>query len=1411
MTTRRALTTTGIFFFILSDCQHGAGTGDAPHLQGLGGPKGAKPPQPAEQAPSPSKRLGESEILPRIDSYFAGQAGRRIYVQVDKPIYQPGETIWVKTWDLKARDLSGVHGNSGIRYQLVSPKGSVVVEKRVKEDGGMAENDFVIPEGVQGGEYLVRAIALDGPQAERPVIVNTYEAPRIKKKLEFLRKAYGTGDEVTATVEVKRPTGEPLRNHPLTATVRLDDQDLPRVDLRTGDDGGGLVRFTLPGAMQAGDGLLTVLVEDAGVTESISKRIPIVLAKVQFALFPEGGDLVTGLPSRVYFEAKNSIGKPADVEGRVIDDHGNTAAHFRSHHQGLGRFDLTPASGRSYQAVIEKPVGVKERFALPQTLPSGCVLRSYDDLDGMERALRLAVRCTQTQKVTAVAVLRENVLDTATVEIPSDEPAVVYLAPRKDELAFAQGIARVTVFDANRNPIAERLVYRNRRRLLGVKVTAQKKAYTPRAQVTLDIVTTDPPGKRVPAELGLSVVDDTVVSFADDKTGHLLSRLYLEPELPDKVEEPNTFFDLSEEKSALAMDLLMGTRGWRRFEWQAILAAPPPSPPGAGQSATEAVPSSPPADRAPPAPAEPMMKPAPRPMAAPPAAPPRLAAPAKAPRAMAAPQPAPDVAAKVAMADARRQPVARRALAGKKAKARGEAMDDEQRGGGRAGMARLEREAVAERPLDQREEWAVVRVFPAPAYTTPHAGPRTDFRETLHWAPRVRTDQNGTATVRFYLSDAVTSFRVFAEGAAAGLAGRQESVIKSSLPFSMAVKLPMEVSEGDRLRLPLILTNETEETLEVTVEAGFGQLLTLREGEGQKRVSLPANQRTSLFYAVEVTGKQGKSEVRFAADAGNLKDEFKREVVVAPLGFPQELSRSGEVKDRVPHDVDLGQAIPGTIMASVRLYPSPVSSMVSGLEGMLQQPSGCFEQASSTNYPNVMIMRYLKEHNVQDVKLLEKSNSLLTDGYGKLTGYESKTKGFEWFGADPGHEALSAYGLLEFVDMKQVYGGVSQEMIQRTAAWLRSRRDQKGGFLRNSRALDSFGQASPEVTDAYLTYSLVEAGQTGLDPELGRQADLAKQTKDPYLLGLAANTLLRVPAKRAAGAEAASRLAAMQGQDGAWTGANHSITRSGGVNLTIETTALAVLALTRTGGQVERVRRAMTWLNQNRGGYGQWGATQATVLGLRAMLEVDRASRKMTTSGQVTIRVQGKEVGRQRYEAGRREPLLFEGIGRHFASGKNTLEVIHGSQMALPYSVALSYRSLKPATSPKATIDLETKIERQQVKMGESVRVTAKVSNKTDQGQPMTLVRVGLPGGLSFQTWQLKELRDKNLIAFYETRAREVILYFRQLEPKESRAIPLDLLAAVPGDYTGPASNAYLYYTDEHKTWTDPLQVQITP
>jgi hypothetical protein len=391
-----------------------------------------------------------------------------------------------------------------------------------------------------------------------------------------------------------------------------------------------------------------------------------------------------------------------------------------------------------------------------------------------------------------------------------------------------------------------------------------------------------------------------------------------------------------------------------------------------------------------------------------------------------------------------------------------------------------------------------------------------------------------------------------------------------------------------------------------------------------------------------------------------------------------------------------------------------------------------------------------------------------------------------------------------------VYSSVDKSMVDRTRQWLRGRRDGKGGFQTNARALDSFGRASADVTDAYITYALSEAGEKDLDAELGKQRAASKETKDPYLMALATKSLVNASPKDEATRAAAKRLAGMQDTDGSFPHADHSITRSGGEALTIETTALAALALMAAGGYTPEVRRAVEWMNSKRSGGSFGGSTQSTVLALKAMAAFAKDSRRTDASGVITLSINGKQVARVPYEKGHQGAIELP-LAENLRSGKNVIELTLDSTSPLPYSGVVSWGSKVPATSAAAKVRIATTLAKSTVKLGEGAHMDVKVTNTSSGGIPMTLARVGMPGGLTFQTWQLKELRDKGLIDFYETREREVILYFRALAPNAVKDVPLELMATVPGTFTAPASRAYLYYTAEHKFWVEPTTVTVVP
>ena len=1300
------------------------------------------------QTPMPAPDdLRQLEAL--IDSYYQRNPSFRGYVMVDKPMYQPGETIWMRA-DLRHATTLALQ-NGGGTLKLLDPKGGQVVQRYLALQGGVAAADLAVPEDAAGGEYTIEIATGTGAVLKRTVIVAAYEAPRLKKTLELLRKAYGPGDTAAAAVEIHRTTGEPFARQKLTAMVTLDDAELVRLPVTTDDEGRATVRFELPRRIERGDALLTILADDAGFTESIQKRVPIVLSSLRVSLFPEGGDLVAGVPGRVYVAAENLIGKPADIEAVVVDDQGRQVTSFTSVRDGMGRFELTPQRGRSYKVAIVRPAGISQTFDVPAAAEAGCALTTIDDFASKVDTLDVAATCREAQTVYAVASLRGKRVASAAIEVAAGKPSVLALPVDKS----TQGAVRVTLFAAAptaggkappnpwqptlASPIAERLVYRGRGQDLKIEITPDRASYTPREKVSLKIKASDLAGKPVAASLGVSVVDDTVLALADDKTARLTAHLFLEEELPaTPIEDPNFYFS-DKPEAAAALDLLMGTKGYRRFDWQAALTPTPVTTESAAMPMPD-VPMAPMAE--PPMPAPPPQREA-RPVA-------KKPAPAKGGKA--------DLAKQRQLAPpAVAQPVEQ----AKMAKAKDANRDDAKRAERvrRAGPAAGRAVAMDEEEWDGRfgdelgeamgGEMVVARVFPVPDYPRNYDGPRNDFRETIFWAPDVRTGADGTATVTFPTSDAVTSFRVVAEGASlGGLPGHGEALFKSELPLSLDTKLPLEVSAGDKISLPVSLTNKTDHALTATLDARFGAAFKLTAAPtGQ--LTLAAGEKKTLLFPLEVVSKgAGEGDVAISVTTVGLKDSVEKKIKVVPLGFPIEAAASGTARKGIArHVFDTSGALPGTLSAQVILYPSPLASMTRGTEAILREPSGCFEQTSSSNYPNVMAMQYMATGDV-DPKVVQRATDLMDRGYKLLAGYETKDKGYEWFGQSPGHEALTAYGLMEFEDMASVHDEVDRKMIERTAAWLMSRRDGKGGFTRNPRALDSFGAAGPATTNGYIVWALTEAKRKDIAGELEAQAKLGLSSSDPYLVALAANSLMNTePAGR--GPAIAKRLASLQDKAGHFPGAKETITMSGGESLDIETTSLAALALMKAspaGEHEAAIRSAVAWINGKRDGYGSFGSTQGTVLALKALTRYADYSRRTSASGVVIVRVNGKQIARRAFDKGEKNAIELSDLAPALLSGPNTLEIELEGEAQLPYSVALSYRSQKPASSPDAKVAVTTQLAKDKVALGEGVRLTAEIVNRTQDGIPMTLARVGIPGGLTFQTWQLKELKDKGVI-----------------------------------------------------------------
>jgi hypothetical protein len=1437
-------------------------------------------------------------IQKKLTAYNENLTEERVYLHFDKPFYEPGEAIWFSAYLRDGQTLKPSQKSDIIHVELLNPKGGVEKSLNIIAKNGKAAGDFQLDNEALGGMYKVRAytnwMKNEGEDNAfvKDVQVQDVILPNLKMKLNFEKKAFGAGDEVIAKLELNTNENKPLSDYKIKFVANLNGQKIVEKADITDEEGIKYIKFNLPKELKTNDGLLNVLIDYNGSTESISRSIPIILNTVKFSAFPEGGDMLCGFNNTIAFRALNEFDKPADIEGIVLDEKGNTVTTFSSFHQGMGSFKLNPVAKQKYTVKITKPEGIAQTFALPEALQRGYGL-SIDN--SSEEQVLANINSTETEELSLVAQVRGKVYYTTAVNVKKGSTKVLF--PTNN---FPIGVSQITLFDSKGIARAERLAFVNKNKHLNITVETDKEKYLPREKVKMTVSVKDERGLPMPANLSMAVANDQLISFADDKQGNMLAQFLLQQDIKDKVEEPNFYFDEKEVKSSLALDNLLLTSGWRRFTWEKVLENDlppvnftaektiisgkildaytgkainstqikitnglqfngdwegkfflknidlsnaqtvtfkaegysdqaqyiqsynqdlmvylypnnyynnyPKSSTGHSRSKKSSagwknnVPS------------------------------------------MAAGVGGMDLEDDV-MAEQKAVPMGALKLANVKREENKKVADNN--------VNKVAKDIDKEGKLDEVESVVAVkevasksivaadervnafggelaknkgprvnanvvkyyraRQFAAPIYKQDETTEtRTDFRNTIYWNPNIEIGYSGKKTIEFFTSDDITSFRTTVEGMSNdGSLGRVEKTFFSQLPFAMSTKIPVEVATEDIVSIPLTIKNNTNKPIGGLLNITAPDALQAIVATPSIQTIMPGEAKT-IYLDYKVLDKMGYGDMTITYKACGLGDAFTQKIKIAPKGFPVATSFSGqEVENQF--SFTMNKVINGSAKAIFTAYPNVVSDLMKGVEGILREPGGCFEQTSMSAYPNAMVLDYLKSTDSKDDKTLAYAGGLLDRGYKRLTTFETKDKGYEWFGASPAHQGLTALGIMEFVDMKKAGGDVDQKMIDRTAEWILSQKDDKGGFKRNTQAYHDFGRISDDIMNGYIVYALSEGGYTGLKNEFNASVKKALETKDAYLLAMMANTAYKLNDTKTA-EQLMNVLLPLQSKDGSWTGSTHSITYSQGQSLTIETTAITMMAILKSNGKnAVELNNAVKYLVNSRSGYGVFSSTQGTILALKALTEFAKASKKTTEDGTIQIYVDGKKVAEKEYKAGDKGAITVDGLEQYLTKeGKHDIKVKYvGVKTPLPYSVAVNWNTTLPNSQAECAVDLKTKLAQTTANVGETVRLSATVTNKKSTDIPSTMVIVGIPAGFSVQPWQLKELQEKQVFDYYEIKGNNIAIYYRGMGANSVKQINLDLKAEMPGEYDAPASVAYLYYTNEFKTWSSTDKITI--
>jgi hypothetical protein len=305
--------------------------------------------------------------------------------------------------------------------------------------------------------------------------------------------------------------------------------------------------------------------KNEGAVESVASPV-----KYDMQFFPEGGNLVNGIESKVGFRVVDAAGKGVNCNGVVTNQDGDTVAHYASLKFGISNFLFRPLSGNIYKAITTLSDGTIISGELPAAYDQGYVLRVESK---PEKKISVKVEASSGLNGQDVYVFIHSHRHTITTYNAVLNNNITEFT--LDENKLGDGISHITVFNSEKKPVCERLYFKRPVSQLNIEATSSQQQYDSRKKVTIDILGKDETGVGLPANLSVSVYHiDSMTSVQKD---NIKSYFWLSSDLKGNVESPAYYFDNSNGETITALDNLMLTHGWRRFKWDDVMVFDKPA------------------------------------------------------------------------------------------------------------------------------------------------------------------------------------------------------------------------------------------------------------------------------------------------------------------------------------------------------------------------------------------------------------------------------------------------------------------------------------------------------------------------------------------------------------------------------------------------------------------------------------------------------------------------------------------------------------------------------------------------------------------------------------------------------------------------------------------------------------------
>lgn len=509
------------------------------------------------------------QIKTFIDEYIQrneGYPSEKVYLHLDRPNYIQGDTIWFKAYSWFGDEQLPDTLSKILYVELLNPKGEVEQKRKLLINNGTSLGEFSLSKAIKAGKYFLRAYTnwMRNPNAGEPfyqaISVNAIDQIfQVECTPVILKSKEGDSLKVNFRFYQVDEAGDLKKeyNHKVDYSLRIGGQVLRTDQILAANTKEQFFKWPLP-ALNGKDTLATlaISVKDGVIDFQKQFRIPL-KERIDLQFFPEGGNLVDGLESKVAFKAIGADGLSRDVKGVIKDENEEVVTLFESSHKGMGCFLLKPETKKKYTAHLEFN-HLKYVYTVPKALEKGSVMTVRSTEDGRKSYLTIRYGLKDTIRY-VIGSAYGKIRFAASVKVIRD--SCRFKIPRE---MLPEGISRITVLGEDFKSQCERLIYVDQDQRFNVEVKPDSISYGKRSKVTLSIKASTKSGEPVQGDLSLAVVDKDQAESKGGIRGICAYKL-LESELKGNIEEADYYFKDDSCINFKALDLLMLTQGYRQF------------------------------------------------------------------------------------------------------------------------------------------------------------------------------------------------------------------------------------------------------------------------------------------------------------------------------------------------------------------------------------------------------------------------------------------------------------------------------------------------------------------------------------------------------------------------------------------------------------------------------------------------------------------------------------------------------------------------------------------------------------------------------------------------------------------------------------------------------------------------------